>query len=526
MKANQPMTGTDYLNSLRDDRDVWIYGRRVSDVTVHPAFRNQARMVARMYDALHAEDTRDVLTCPADTPSGGRTHRFFRASRTVEELVAARDAIAAWQRIGFGWMGRSPDFVASFLGMLGPNAPFFGEYQANALAWYRKSQDEVPFVNHALANPPVDRRLPPDAVDDVYVHVVEETDAGLIVSGAKNITTNAALTNYAFIASDGGAFVQKKAFALICLVPLATPGLKIICRPSYEMAASAVGTPFDYPLSSRFDENDAIVILDRVLVPWEHVLLYGDAAKYNRYVRETGLFQRAALQACTRLATKLDLLTGLLVSAVEATGVDQFRGVQVNVGEVLTWRHLMWSLSDAMARTVTPHRGAVLPAQECMMAYRLMATIAYPRVKEIVYDLVASGLVFQPTGARDLKSPELRPYLDRFLRSSNGDAVSRIKLMKMLWDAVGTEFAGRHELYERNNFGNHEAIRMHPFFEARQDGTIDRLKAFVDACMSDYDVDGWTAPDLVAAGGAGAATPAAVSPLAGADEDEAVEGAL
>ena len=335
------MTGAEYLETLRDNREVWVYGRRVQDVTTHPAFRNQARMVARMYDALHAPESKPILTAQTDTSSNGFTHRFFKASHDVDEMVAARDAIAAWQRIGYGWMGRSPDFVAAILGMLGANADFFDPYQENARRWYQQCQEQALFVNHALANPPVDRNLPPDEVEDIYIHVVKETDAGLIVSGVKNITTNAALTNYSFVASDGGTFVQKKAFAIICMVPMNAPGLKLICRPSYEMTAGIVGTPFDYPLSSRLDENDAICIFDNVLVPWENVLVYGDTTKYNSYMRETGAYSRAGLQSCTRLAVKLDLITGLLVKAVETTGVEQFRGVQVNIGEVINWRHLI-----------------------------------------------------------------------------------------------------------------------------------------------------------------------------------------
>jgi amino acid adenylation domain-containing protein len=493
----RPMTGAEYLESLRDGREVWIYGERARDVTRHPAFRNQSRMVARMYDALQHPDTKAQLTCKTDTGSGGTTHRFFQASHTVEEMVAARDAIAAWERIGFGWMGRSPGFMGAFTGMLGANAEFFAPYQANARRWYRETQENVYFFNHALTTPPVDRRLSPDEVEDVHLHVVKETDGGLILSGAKNITTNSTLSNYSLVASDGVRFIKKKEFALICIVPMNSAGIKLICRPSYEMTAGLLGTPFDYPLSSRFDENDATFIFDQVFVPWENVLAYGDLAKCNTYMQSTGFYHRGGLQSSTRLAVKLDLIAGLVIKAVETTGTDEFRGVQVNVGEVLNWRHLMWALSDAMARTVIPHNGAVVPNLEYMMAYRMMGAMAYPRIKEIVHNIVASGLIFQPSSSRDFQSPELRPYLDKYMSSSTGDSVERVKVMKMLWDAIGTEFAGRHELYERNNYGNHEVIRIHPLFEGREDGTVNRLKRFVEACMADYDLDGWTAPDLI-----------------------------
>lgn len=496
-----PLTGHTYLANLADGRDVWIYGERVHDVTTHPAFRNQARMVARLYDALHDPATKAQLTCETDceTADGAvsYTHRFFKASRTVDELVAARDAIAAWQRIGYGWMGRSPDFMAAFLGMLGPNADLYAPYQANAQRWYRTAQLQLPYVNHALANPPVDRRLLVDEVDDLFIHVVKETDAGLIVSGAKNINTNAALTHYSFVGSDGGSFVKTKQMAILFLTPLNAPGIKIICRPSYEMTASVMGSPFDYPLSSRFDENDAIFIFDNVLVPWENVLVYGDTHKYNNHMHDAGLYHRMGLQACTRLAVKLDLITGLLLKAVEATGVDQFRGVQVNLGEVVAWRHLFWSLSDAMCHSVTTLNGAVIPKLEHLMSYRLLMAQVYPRIKEITHQLVASGLIYQPSSARDFKTPELRPYLDKYVRSSDGTAIERIKLMKTLWDALSSEFGGRHELYERNHLGNHEAVRLHPLFHGMTTGTVEQMKGFAAQCMAEVDLDGWTAPDLI-----------------------------
>ena len=147
----------------------------------------------------------------------------------------------------------------------------------------------MPFVNHAIIHPPVDRNKPPHEVGDVYVHVEKETDAGIVVSGAKVVATGSALTNYTFIAHHGLIPVGDKKFAAIFMIPTGAPGVKFICRPSYEMAATAMGSPFDYPLSSRIDENDAVMILDKALVPWENVFLYGDVEKANNFFPQTGL---------------------------------------------------------------------------------------------------------------------------------------------------------------------------------------------------------------------------------------------
>ncbi|MGH7965662.1 MAG: 4-hydroxyphenylacetate 3-hydroxylase N-terminal domain-containing protein, partial [Candidatus Binatia bacterium] len=151
-----PFTGAEYLDSIRDDREVWIYGKRVKDVTAHPAFRNSARSIARLYDALHDPAYRAVLTTETDTGNGGFTHPFYRVPRCREDLVAARDAIAAWQRFTFGYMGRSPDYKASFLATLGVNDEFYDPYHENARRWYRQAQERVLFLNHAIVHPPVD----------------------------------------------------------------------------------------------------------------------------------------------------------------------------------------------------------------------------------------------------------------------------------------------------------------------------------------------------------------------------------
>ncbi|MFD7771907.1 4-hydroxyphenylacetate 3-hydroxylase family protein [Streptomyces sp. NPDC059787] len=495
----RPLTGEEYLESLRDDREVFLYGDRVKDVTAHPAFANPARMTARLYDALHDPAHRDVLTTRTDGgAAAGYTHRFFTTPRSAEDLVADQRAIAAWSRMSYGWMGRSPDYKAAFLGTLGANADFYAPFDDNARRWYRESQEKVLYWNHAIVHPPVDRNLPPDKVSDVFVHVEKETDAGLVVSGAKVVATGSALTHANFIAHHGLP-VKEKRFALIATVPTGDKGVKLICRPSYTATSAVMGSPFDYPLSSRLDENDTILVLDKVLIPWENVFVYGDTAKVQMFSGQSGFMERFTFHGCVRLAVKLEFIAGLLAKALEITGTQDFRGVQTRLGEVLAWRNLFWGLSDAAARNPVKWRnGAVLPNPQYGMAYRWFMQVGYPRVKEIVQQDVASGLIYLNSSAEDFKNPEIRPYLDTYLRGSGGiGAEERVKVLKLLWDAVGTEFGGRHELYERNYAGNHEATRAELLFAQTASGQLDDYKAFADQCLSEYDLDGWTAPDLV-----------------------------
>jgi 4-hydroxyphenylacetate 3-monooxygenase len=143
-----------------------------------------------------------------------------------------------------------------------------------------------------------------------------------------------------------------------------------------------------------------------------------------------------------------------------------------------------------------------LPDIEPAGAYQITSTMAYTKVKYIIEQTVASGLIYLNSSERDFKNPDIRPYLDKYMRGSNGySAVDRVKLLKLLWDAVGTEFGGRHELYEINYSGSHEEIRRYALFGALASGQYDRWKQFAETCMAEYDLDGWKAKDLVNTGG-------------------------
>ena len=223
---SKPFTSTEYLDSLRDGREIWIYGERVKDVTTHPAFRNTVRMLARMYDALH-DQRKDIICTPTDTGNGGYTHKFFKAPKNVDDLVGGRDAIAEWARVTYGWMGRAPDYKAAFLATLGANPDFYKPFDENARRWYKKVNEEVTFVNHAIVNPPVDRNKQLEEVRDVFMRVEKETDSGLIISGAKVVATTSTLTQYNFIANNGLLPIKTKDFAFVCIVPNDSPGLKL-----------------------------------------------------------------------------------------------------------------------------------------------------------------------------------------------------------------------------------------------------------------------------------------------------------
>jgi 4-hydroxyphenylacetate 3-monooxygenase len=492
-ESNDLMTGAAYLDSLRDARQVYIYGERVKDVTTHPAFRNAARSIMRLYDTLHDPAQRDLLTTVDDY--GIRTHKFFAPSKSAQELLAARDAIAAWARLSYGFMGRTPEYKAAFMASLGANPEFYAPFGDNALNWYKKFASRGLFLNHVLVNPPVDRKKPIHEVADVFVHVVKEQDDGISVSGAKMLATGSAITHATFVAQNSSANLEKgkaEDFALVFIADMDTKGAKLLCRNSYEDKAIS---PFDNPLSSRFDENDAVLLFDHAFIPWENVLVYRDVEKANAFYRASGFFSRYNLQSGTRLGVKLDFMSGLFAKGIAANGTDDFRGVQVALGELIGWRNLIWALTTTLCVDPQPGPGnSVIPKTENAATLRLFSSQCWAEIHRLFETYLGGSPLVAPSSYRDLLNDDLRPLIEKYYRGSESTAEQRVKLFKLIWDAIGTEFGGRHALYERNYSGNNEQIRLDVLNFARVKGHLDGFTSFADQCMSEYDLRGWTMP--------------------------------
>jgi 4-hydroxyphenylacetate 3-monooxygenase len=496
-ETNNMLTGQAYIDSLDDGREVWYDGERVTNVATHPAFRNSVRSVAALYDSLHDPHLRDTLT--GVDRFGNRTHHFFKPSYNASELSAARDAIAHWQRMTFGWMGRTPDYKAAFMAQLAEGHSFYGEYGENALAWYQRCASTCLYMNHVLIDPPVDRGKARIDVRDVYVSLDREDDKGIYVSGAKMVATGSALTHATFVAVNSGVAARMQAdrdedMALVFIVDMNTPGLKLLSRPSYEANARS---PFDAPLASRFDENDAVVVFDKAFVPWENVLVFRDVERTRGFYAESGFFNRYNLQASVRLAVKLEFCAGLMLKGTAASGTDSFRGVQAAAGELIAMRDLLWALSTAMVADPEPGIGdSVVPRIQIAAANRLYMTNAWDRVRTLFETVLAGAPSFTVSSVADLRQPELTEIIAQYYRGTNMQGHERIKLFKLIWDALYSEFAGRHALYERNYAGNQEQQRLDALRFSELRGDADRYRELVDQCMSDYDETGWLADHL------------------------------
>ena len=408
--------------------------------------------MASLYDSLHTDDAAaDALLAPiADGPDGdGATHAFWTVPQTPGDLRAQREAIRGWQRQTRGWLGRTPEFMACVITSMAGNAPFFGRFEANVRDALGRDQRAVTHYAQALVNPPVDRELPPDEVADVFLHVVRETDDGIVVRGAKAVVTGAATAQRLLVSHFGGD-VQTDDFAIAASVPVATDGIRIYTR----------GTPFrgDQPLASRFQEHDALVVFDAVLVTWSDVFIRDAETMLAYNPGAVGWNARLAFQAATRLEAKLEHIAGLAVRATEIMGTSERRGTQAALGELIALRHTVAGLRDAMIEQAAPSGDSILPGIDSAMAFSALAPDAYSRMRASLQTTLASALAHLPVPLGALGSEHVAS-IEPLLRGSGGtDARERLEVVGELWDATG--FGARHELYERSYWGQPERTHV------------------------------------------------------------------
>ncbi|WP_424187696.1 4-hydroxyphenylacetate 3-hydroxylase family protein [Actinokineospora sp. G85] len=476
-------TGAHYLESLRDGRQVWLDGELVKDVTRHPAFRNTARSIADLYDLTTDSAAAKVLL----TQDG--IHRAYSIPRTYDDLVARRKAFKTWSEASFGYLGRSPDYmaagIAGFSAVPGVFATSTFDGTANLEAYYKRMSTGNLYQAFTITNPQIDRTKPAaeQEEDDLFVRVVKELDGGVVVRGAKMIGTGAVFGDEVIVGTIEPLGPGDAEYALSFSVPIDTPGLKFISRTSYEAGARSV---FDNPLSSRFDENDALLVCDDVFVPWERVLVYRDVKASLLQWWGTAAFPNFVHQAATRFWTKLEFLSGLAILIAKPNNVYDLPPVRNQIGRILGWLHQARSmvLAAEAAYEAVPGGEGVQINLEIASAHRAMAGEIYPKIVQELKLLAGGGLIQLPASGMDLRHPELGGLVAKYIRSPGHSAEQRMKLLKLAWDALGSEFASRHEQYERFYHGAPHVY--HPMIVMHTD--TNALENLVGTCMAGYEL--------------------------------------
>ncbi len=444
-------TGSQFLEGLRRTRrEIWVDGERIGDVTSHPKLRGGAESLAAMFDRQHAYAAECLYT---DPESGQPTNVSHMMPRSRDALRQRHAGLVRLSEGSMGIMGRTPDYMnmkfAAFAsaprvwaGADGRNA----RGAENLVRFQRRLAEHDIALTHTIIQPTTDKRTDARILGNkVTIRKVGETSDGIVVRGARVLATLAPYADEQTVYPGQPIPAGATDYALAFAIPLDTPGLKFLCRDS----ASAPGAdPFDKPLSSRFDEQDAFCIFDDVVVPRDRVFIDGDVEIYNS-MRETGYAISMVTQSTVRALTKLEFAYGLATRMAELIG-DHSPATTEMLGELacyvrLTANAVELSLEQASERT----DGIWFPNGAALEPMRAMLPVWMPRVAEIITLIGSHNLLTTPSRAQ-LDDPVLRPLIDEMLGGADGvPADERAAVFRLAWDFVGSSLAGRGFLYER-----------------------------------------------------------------------------
>jgi len=453
-------SGSEFLARLdATSRELWYGDEKITGgVSRHKAFRSIASSIARLYDMQMRDDLEETMTY-ASPSSGNRVGMTFLQPKTREDLAKRTLMMKSWAEWSGGMLGRTPDYLNSSIMAMAAAAEFFGknghDFGANIRRYYEYVRENDLLLTHTLINPQTNRGLGPSKQTDPFTaaRVLDKKGDGVVIRGARMLATlpiadEIMVFPSTVVRSGQDDLPYSIAFAL----PASAKGLKFICRESF-----AEESKFDHPLASRFDEQDAVVVFDDVLVPWERVFIIEDPERANRVSEGTDAIVFMAQQATIREVAKAEFVAGLATLVAETIGADQFPHVQEKISDILlTVESMKAFLAAAEANAKLNKWGLMTPDFVPINSARNLWPKAAPNLAVVIKQIGASGLMAIPP--EGILRSDARQDVDKYYQAKLADAKERIKLFKLAWDVAGSSFAGRQDLYERFFFG--DPVRM------------------------------------------------------------------
>jgi 4-hydroxyphenylacetate 3-monooxygenase len=466
-------TGADYIEALRDGREVWYAGRRIGDVTAHPGFSGTIKTLAELYDKQHEPPYRDIMTVDYE---GERISYSYLPPRNAAELALKRRNIEFWSQATFGQMGRFPEFVAELVVGLRDWAHFIeGSNRAwaeNARAYHRYASRNDLCLTHALTDQYYDRtkRVSEQDDPDLILHIVGETKDGPVVRGLRTLATLAPIADEVLVYPNRPREPDEADYAIAFAIPMNTKGLKIVCRDLYAENAD----PERQPLTARFDEVDAALIFDDVVVPWDRVFVYKDPKLLSgiMYIHTWGQYS-----TMLRLITKLEGFLGVAQLLTHYAKRDSGASAQLLLSSLMQDIEILRCCMEiADSRGYRAAGGTWAPLLSA--AYRVHSIEASDRAERTMEGLLTSTLMLSG-GASDLRNDEIGPFIERYFRGGAPDTKEHLRLMAIAADMVMTPFGKRSQLYERLQSGEVDRMRQRLYAQHQDPAPAERMMRFV-----------------------------------------------
>jgi len=478
-------TGSEHLEQLRDGRVVYIGSERVDDVTTHPAFRNGARSMAAIYDMKRSEERYSY------EEKGEKYSAYFLRAKSKEDLEKRTALHRAIADMSYGLLGRSPDHVSSFVTGMAMNPGVFGKFEDNLKKYYEHMRHEDVYGVYAVIPPQAARNPEFYVKQNIPVptlRVVREDDDGVVISGMKMLATGAVFANEIWIGNLIPLAPNQLAESITCAIPVNAPGVTLWSRKAYERHAPS---EFENPLTWRFDETDSMVMCEEVKVPWERVFVHMDAILARDIYIKTPGHCYGNHQSNVRFHSKMQLIVGLASKIAHASGANEVPAVREVLGrfsalEAALGGMIAGQIQDAEDWPEVDQQGWKTFNRRYMYAALNWCTESHSAIIDSLRELCGGGVFQMPADVTVMHDPKLRAMFETYWQTPQLPALERMKLYKLAWDLIGSEFAGRHLQYEKFYAGASFIVRNHNFREA----PWAHYHKVVDDLMASYDIPG------------------------------------
>ncbi|WP_283179878.1 4-hydroxyphenylacetate 3-hydroxylase N-terminal domain-containing protein [Gemmobacter sp. 24YEA27] len=472
-------TGAEYKDSLKDNRQIWVGGRKLASVYDEPALAKGIDTLASMFDDQFDPEHQDATTY-YDDKVGAVISRAWQVPRSKEDLAARRRMIEYTSLKTAGTFGRPPDLSPAIVAGLYAYLPTFRQkksmidgidpdFGANIEAYMEFGQNNNLTASESLAGPQADRSSP-KASEASMLKVKKVTKDGVYIYGAKTVGSIAAQANDIFFTNLGGLMETPPEACIWGSVPIDTDGIKMISR---EMVSQPEASKFDHPVSSLGEEADQFIVFDNVFVPKERLFNLGDPTGMSWY---GPVCVYAHWHVLTRLAVKAELFVGAGQMVLDYLGTGKIPAVQMMLGQLVEYAQTLRAfVTAAEALAVELEGGVVRPDVGMLTAGRLYSIENYPKIIHILQEMCGQGLVMR-FGKSAFDNPEVGHFLHELLPGHGVSAMVKEQLMNFIWDMTSGSLAGRVALFENVNATPAPALRARLYNEVKRDTYVAQVK--------------------------------------------------
>ena len=425
-------TGEDYINSLRGRKlKVYLFGELIDDYVEHPIIRPSINAVAETYDLAVREEE---LASAESSISGVRVNRFLHIAESANDLVMqnkmqrklGQNTGTCFQRcVGMDALNSLHSTTFEIDEKHGTN------YHQRLLDFIKEIQKENLVIGGAMTDPKGDRsKGPSEQIDpDLFTRVVDKDDKGIYVSGAKAHQTGCINSHWIIIMPTIRLTEDDKDWAVVGAFPADAEGLTYIYgRQSCDTRSMEEGD-IDAG-NAKFGGQEALIIMDRVFIPWDKVFMYGEYEFASMLVERFTCYHRRSYVCKTGLG---DVLIGAAGTIADYNGVPKVSHIKDKLIEMTHLNETIFAAGIASSYQAQKMKSGVYLNDD------MLAQVCKHNVTRFPYEIgrlaqdIAGGLVVTLPSEQDFRHPEAGPLLKKYLAGRKGaDVENRMRILRLI----------------------------------------------------------------------------------------------